>query len=210
MEPSADSPWGDRPASRRVFAHVGAFGAGFLLSLAWNVPATLFLTTASAPGPAWGAQPLEWVLMALVGFVCSGAMAAGHVFARLSDAEAGRGIGLNNNYRSAALVGLGHGLVGIWPVLLLVQWLEQTGRLPSSANLYGVAATVAALIWFGATCFFSGLVTTRLVRLGPADAGRCPHCGYDVRASAGRCPECGGAILAGGPGSAVVGSVPNR
>ena len=29
------------------------------------------------------------------------------------------------------------------------------------------------------------------VRLELAAIGRCPDCGYDVRATAGRCPECG-------------------
>jgi predicted Zn-ribbon and HTH transcriptional regulator len=33
--------------------------------------------------------------------------------------------------------------------------------------------------------------STRQRRERLVDANRCPHCGYDLRASPGRCPECG-------------------
>ena len=46
-----------------------------------------------------------------------------------------------------------------------------------------------------------GLVAPRVYRRlrgrAFARAGRCPNCGYDVRATPGRCPECGGAAAAG-------------
>jgi hypothetical protein len=35
-----------------------------------------------------------------------------------------------------------------------------------------------------------------------ARAGRCPHCGYDLRASPGRCPECGATAAAPSAGAA--------
>lgn len=44
--------------------------------------------------------------------------------------------------------------------------------------------------WFPALA--SGLLVLACVRTGRPDlAGRCPHCGYDLRESPGRCPECG-------------------
>ena len=43
------------------------------------------------------------------------------------------------------------------------------------------------------------MIRRRKQRFG---AGRCTHCGYDLRASAGRCPECGTVSARGEPGNA--------
>lgn len=40
----------------------------------------------------------------------------------------------------------------------------------------------------------------RLHRIRLVRVGRCPMCGYDLRASSERCPECGVAIVGGGVG----------
>ncbi|MDB5297627.1 MAG: hypothetical protein JWO31_3610, partial [Phycisphaerales bacterium] len=61
----------------------------------------------------------------------------------------------------------------------------------------GGQRTLIVPYWFPATAsaaspaYWAWSAARRAQRLGRLSAGRCPACGYDLRARPGRCPECG-------------------
>jgi hypothetical protein len=124
-------------------------------------------------------------------------MAAAHVWARLSDASARRDCGLNNHYLRSIAVGFGHGIFGIWPVLLMGEWWGQRELSPK----LGFLLVTVGLLWFGAGVVLSARWAARFARLSPAEKHLCPACGYDLRCTPDRCPECG-AVTNRGAGAA--------
>jgi hypothetical protein len=80
------------------------------------------------------------------------------------------------------------GTVASWFVVpyLYVTIKGQGGGVDFMAVYLAVASTLIG-IGISAWCF------TRALRPYPSlrEQGRCPACGYDLRASPGRCPECG-------------------
>jgi len=47
------------------------------------------------------------------------------------------------------------------------------------------------ILILGGLVLMAGIVINRGNRNWKPDPGRCPSCGYDVRATPERCPECG-------------------
>ena len=107
----------------------------------------------------------------------------------------------------------------VWPVLWVWPWdsdrqfesaegeLRIIRRLPRPPGAFpaGVAFQwVGVAYWFplgvgGAAAAASALAAAPARRRARrAREGRCPECGYDLRASPGRCPECGAAADAAG------------
>jgi hypothetical protein len=56
---------------------------------------------------------------------------------------------------------------------------------------YAAIALITALL---PTLRLAGSIRTRIAASRATSLGRCPVCGYDLRASKGRCPECGTSI----------------
>lgn len=73
-----------------------------------------------------------------------------------------------------------------------------TEALPYDDQLSGVYIVVRVPYWILVTLSLIAplaFVARWTIRRQKRSAGRCPACGYDLRASPGRCPECGLAIV---------------
>jgi len=64
--------------------------------------------------------------------------------------------------------------------------LERSRQAVAPAWAVALLAAVVPSLW-------ARRELARLVRQSRRDSGRCPQCGYDLRASPDRCPECGSA-----------------
>ena len=91
----------------------------------------------------------------------------------------------------------------VWPAWLIAfvagpNLLRHWLRLDHWAELVVVAAA-----WGGMLGLALALVRRRGILPHMSEElrrrGRCPNCGYDLRASPGRCPECGAAAGGAGP-----------
>jgi hypothetical protein len=65
------------------------------------------------------------------------------------------------------------------------RWL--TGNLAPGYSMWSVRIP----LWFPASVFALLPALWLAKRLRRPDNGRCPRCGYDLRATPDRCPECG-------------------
>jgi hypothetical protein len=76
--------------------------------------------------------------------------------------------------------------LGPWPGN---RWTAAAGShvyiIAVSDSLPAAATAVPPLLWLLL------LARRRILRRRLAKSGKCPHCGYDLRATPGRCPECG-------------------
>ena len=79
------------------------------------------------------------------------------------------------------------------------QWYHDhtAGRGWSGLGRTGRAGRISSLVipyWLAAACTAILPLTwllPRAIRVRRGQSGRCPKCGYDLRATPGRCPECG-------------------
>jgi hypothetical protein len=88
---------------------------------------------------------------------------------------------------------LGGAIVVLSCPLLALAFQGFTGDLADVSRaenrMFGLMFLVYGLIPF--TLGAGLIVASRLVKIPPAPAGRCPRCGYDLRGNPGRCSECG-------------------
>ena len=93
---------------------------------------------------------------------------------------------LGSRFLRSALAGLVDGWLAMLPLLLL----------SDLALLYrGIDLLAGLWLFFGSTGVVAWALLP-LVRVIRPDCGRCPSCGYDLRASKDYCPECGAAATA--------------
>jgi hypothetical protein len=71
-------------------------------------------------------------------------------------------------------------------------------------------AWVVALLAAVLPCLWARREAGRLIQQARTDAGHCPRCGYDLRATPGRCPECGETPIAPTPQDIVEPAQPAR
>ena len=93
-----------------------------------------------------------------------------------------------------AMVWLVSGVAGIWVAWLAVQDATIVWRLHRAMSAW-VTPVMMTLMALGCLAL-AAREFWRLYRLqsrlgGPATPGKCPRCGYDLRATPERCPECG-------------------
>ena len=80
------------------------------------------------------------------------------------------------------------------PIILVARPAVLSGAQPVGPGVSNdAAAGVGYVLYFALFAVAFRLYHPRLLRRRRAEAGLCPACGYDVRASrdSGRCPECG-------------------
>jgi hypothetical protein len=70
-----------------------------------------------------------------------------------------------------------------------IRWQAEAPDAPAAVDVPDASA-VGALAVLPA-CFVAARVVRRRRRRRSRDQGRCPACGYDLRATPDRCPECG-------------------
>ena len=84
---------------------------------------------------------------------------------------------------------------------------REVKRVPGERGSFALNYTLVDVpCWLPALLLSAPLLHRAKIRLrrGAAkQAGRCPACGYDLRASPDRCPECGAAAAADSPRGAV-------
>ena len=93
-------------------------------------------------------------------------------------------------------------LAALFPAAGVVGYFASSALLRAGEDEWlAYRAIVAALAAVIVGCLIVAWRGVR-VRHRRQEAGLCPACGYDLRATPGRCPECGAELKAGAEGAA--------
>jgi undecaprenyl pyrophosphate phosphatase UppP len=100
-------------------------------------------------------------------------------------------LGDHMNRRTRRRVGALFTVAFLWALFSVVLWSEDVDAMFHSLPLWATSTLVVGGIAFWTWALRRDARTARSKRR--AQAGLCPACGYDLRASPERCPECGAA-----------------
>ena len=99
----------------------------------------------------------------------------------------------HSRHRFEAIASLSIVVILVEVLLPATKFSHGGGRNLVGYILFGIGVGSVPIILADAALSTLGTIADRRARQRHA-AGRCPACGYDLRASKGRCPECGRAI----------------